>query len=92
MANKDSWELGPLGDGVAEVVTACQQDGPQPIASSGANIAVVISQADWLAIRSLLKDHLAAGSAAAYPGGRAGDTPFTWIPRIVGRQAGEDGK
>lgn len=89
---KDSWDVGCLGDVVAEVIAACHQEGPQTLVADGTSVAVLISQRDWLAIRTLLKDGLVSAPATGYPkDGRPGDSPFTWVPRIVGNQAGEDG-
>ena len=59
-----SWEIGLLGNGVADVVEACRKRGAQVLSKRGDRVAVVVSAEDWDAIRSLLKDRLADGSQA----------------------------
>ena len=67
-ADLPSWEIGLLGDAVADVVDACRHRGVQVLRKRGERVAVVVSAEDWDAIRSLLKDRLAEGSQAGDAG------------------------
>lgn len=56
-----TWEIGTLGDALAEVIEASREHGPQVLTDRRAEVAVVVSAEDWAAIRTLLKARLAEG-------------------------------